>query len=351
MKNIFQNKKVVYEVVAIMVIFIVGFYFYHKHKEQSIFPEYVYVEQKDYIEYEDSIKLLNVISTANSQMVATESQPVDCLSFFVKNKDNQKLKEKCPFVFAGMDDNEINDTNLADVQKFLRLIIIESNTWFFESFLANNKDKRDGELSKLYEELIIVNYVKNKKNELGTHESVQNLQGFILDGGRGFVGVNILNLSTSTDFAHVSDFYDSGSYNIFDTIYKIDFIDNIFSFSLAKILDTTKDGFTELKQNQVIDEGINSIVNSYFDKEDKSLHIIGFLPFGLYPCSLNSKYDLFGDRFILVSQSEKKECIGREDYFSSPESAVLEKDFDRTPVVTYQISSNVLEEAKKYIFK
>ncbi|MEI8059536.1 MAG: hypothetical protein WCG67_05205, partial [Ferruginibacter sp.] len=279
----------------------------------------------------------SIYTLANS-----EKKEASCLDLYldsINSKNNFDITNACPAIAEGLDFSKIIYSP-AGMDEFLSLKEFIDNPQPIVLYLLDNKGDSSIQYQLLYYKYILAQYLK----EDFIASSYSYYQEEILGRGSAFP-VYTVSVAPNIDLALVEDLPSSGAYNIYSSLYKITFTDNNISVELFdKIINTSSTGVSLVKYPNVLQNTEESDfgVNSWLGPKDWTFNYYGMIPFGMYPCNINYKYEFYNDRLILVSETQAKDC--KKYNIESPRD--IPDNFDYTSVKIYKVSPNILEKAK-----
>lgn len=286
------------------------------------------------------------VSDIYSNDTYSNGKKTDCLDLYLTSIEEQSefnITKACPIIAKGMDFSKIN-YGPKGIEEFLVLNEFINNPSPIVKHLIDHKGDLSPEYRSLYSKFILSQYVKHHSSDSNGLDNYYGQE--ILMQGVDYHGIDpfqveILSVTPNIDLVLVADIPSSGAYNIYNSLSKVTFTYNDIKVApFNNIIDTTIKDISLIKE-QPIESGDYRFVNSWFNYGDWTLNIYGMKPFGLYLCSINSKYAFYGDRLILVSQTQARDC----KTFDMEQPQDIPEDFDTTQVEIYKISPEILERA------
>lgn len=335
-----QSKKVFYGVLIVVCVLggIAGNIWYHNYVGSVVDVDVTDVSS-------------NLEQTPQSKSLAELVAPLypenACLKAYVQHismNTEFNIAQTCPDLVAKIDIAVAKPTPTG-IEQFIVQKQLLSNATPLKNYLIAQKDSRtsNAEYGELYRQYVISQHLASMSEKDSAFALNTILGSDKYDAGNAFDVIIHSDIATSTDAALVQDLYNSGEYNVYSTLYDIRFMSDDIKISKANIVDTSVKGATiHLSLGTDGQTSDDQVVNGSFD-QNGNFHEYGFLPFGAYPCNIDHTYSYFGDRWILVSSSQAKDCSKYN--ITSPDS--IPDDFDNTMVQLYSVSPKVLEQAQK----
>lgn len=143
-----------------------------------------------------------------------------------------------------------------------------------------------------------------------------------------------MEVTDTTDIAIITDWYSSGAYNLYQTVYEIEYLND--GRVLTRELVAYYEFNSEIKENTLAGFG----GEIWFDEEKKILKQTGYTEFASNPCKEVLLYQRYDKKWIRTSVKNFKGCIGLMDIF---EPQNVPDDLDYTPIETYSISEDMLQ--------
>ncbi|MEN9649428.1 MAG: hypothetical protein RL094_395 [Candidatus Parcubacteria bacterium] len=216
------------------------------------------------------------------------------------------------------------------------ILLISKNPEPLRKYLSLNKDMSAPVQERLYKEYVLSlvlprpaqqdnfdEYYNDMLKEKTTYEEIDTMYS-----------VDAYQTSSTTYSVIMTNFSMSGAYNLDQHLY---------TFSPKDYVLKPATLFS-VENNKLVKQSGKDLTNVYVDDRDPTtVHLLGFRAFGLWPCFINEAYKLYGDRFIVVSKTQLKGCIGTS--IDSPDD--IPENFDETPVVIYTTPASMIEKVKQ----
>ena len=278
-----------------------------------------------------------------SDKAYSNGKNLECLNSYDNslnlNKDFDIFKS-CPSLVEGIN-TKITPFSAKSAEEGLEVFIglkeIIKNPEPVIKYLIKNRGSKSDEYSLILNKFIDSNYISQDPNN--SSFSMELILGGSSDDP---FPVDTLSVSDNSYLAIISDIPSSGAYNIYDYLYILNFSQNNIEIKpFNDIINTANNKVFLFSDTNPASEGL---VNASFNHNDNTFHIQGFRPFGMFPCNIDNVYKFFGDRLILVSQNQAKDCSKYD--IQSPTD--IPDNFDSTSVEIFKASPDILEQAKEY---
>ncbi len=134
----------------------------------------------------------------------------------------------------------------------------------------------------------------------------------------------------------------SGAYNPYQGVYKISVARDLLRLSPLRVIDTTTQEVNEAGTTAL---GANDVSAWWFTESGLSFQ--GMKPFGLYPCMVESRFEVHKDKLILSSKSLAKGCrLADGTHINIDTPADVPENFDDSIVEIWRADPAAIEKAR-----
>lgn len=302
-----------------------------------------YTVIEDPLEFPVGASLIQKMAIIYSSQKYSNVRGSSCFREYLKenSKEKRNLIDACGPALRDIDLNSVTSTDRG-VENILILSEIINNPRPVINYLILNKARwLKDEYREVFSKYVLAESFKGNFYKVGDPTRYSLLAESWSLGEQPYI-VEFMNISNEVFLALIRDIKSSGAYNIYGSIYQVSFLGQDITVKMAKMIYTDPKGVSLV--DQIGKEFESGLTNAYFDRNDRSLHVLGFLGFHAYPCYSDDRYSFFKDRLILVSSGKAKDC----SKYNIQNPNDVPDNFDRTEVIVYEISPNILEKAKRY---